>query len=411
MTGPFDVVVVGAGHAGVQVVATLEKLGFEGSIGVFGDEESYPYERPPLSKDYLKHGGDAPLLRTEAYWADKTVHLHLSSAVTAVDAENKFVTLASGETVAYGSLVWAAGASARHLPIPGGDAENVLSIRRLEDIDRLRRHTPIGNDVVIIGGGYIGLETAAVLKTLGHRVTIVEALDRVLARVTSPIVSEFYQDLHREHGVRVELGAGVAGITTQGDLATSVELASGESLPADVVIVGIGVSPNVDALAAAGAAVENGVLIDERGRTSLPNVYAVGDCASQVTPFFAVDGRIRLESVPNANSSARAAAADIMNAEPQPAPVPWFWSNQYDVKMQTAGLFTGYDEVVCRGDIHGRKFSILYLKEGRLIAADCVNSPADFAQAKNLVGSFARLDPAIAADPSRPLKTSALELA
>ena len=283
MNTRYDVVIVGAGHAGVQMVAALEKHKCNGTIGLLCDETVLPYERPPLSKDYLA-GGAAPLLRSETYWESTDVQLQLATRVTRVDPDLRQVQLSEGGTVSYGSLVWAAGADARRLPLPGADAENVIRIRRLDDINRLRRHTPPNSNVVIIGGGYIGLETAAVLNKLGHNVVVVEALDRVLARVTSPTVSRFYQDLHREHGVRVELDAGVTAMVTVDGLARSVELASGKSLPADVVIVGIGAIPNVEPLVAAGAVGGNGIAVDERCRTTLPDIYAIGDCALQRTP-------------------------------------------------------------------------------------------------------------------------------
>ncbi|WP_128375181.1 NAD(P)/FAD-dependent oxidoreductase [Streptomyces cavernae] len=408
MTTTYDVVVVGAGHAGVAVVSALAKAGFAGSVAVLGDEPVLPYERPPLSKEYLTDGGAAPLLRTEAFWSTDSVQLELGAQVTTVDPAAKLVHVADGRTFGYRKLVWATGADARALRVPGATADNLHSIRRLSDVDRLRRHLTARGRAVIIGGGYIGLETAAVLTGLGHQVTVVEAVDRVLARVTGPVVSRFYQQLHERHGVRIVLGETVAGIATRAGRAHGVHLGSGELLPADVVIVGVGAVPAVEVLQDAGAAGDGGLLVDDLCRTTLPDVHAIGDCALQVNRFSTSAAPVRLESVSNANHQAKVTAAHLVGAPPPVPAVPWFWSNQYDVKLQTAGLFAGHDEVVTRGEPDSGRFSVLYLARGRLLAADCVNVPADFAGARRVIGERERLDTELAADPGTPLKTAVL---
>ena len=405
MSRRFDVLIVGGGHGGAQAAIALRQRGFSGTLAIVGEEANLPYERPPLSKDYL--AGDKAferiMIRPAAFWAEREIAMLTGHRVAAVDPEAHQVTLSGGETINYGTLIWATGGHARRLTLSGHDLVGVHGVRTREDVDRMISELSTTTEVVVIGGGYIGLEAAAVLNKLGKHVTVLEALDRVLARVAGEPLSRFYEAEHRAHGVDVRLGCTVERIEEADGRATGVRLATGEVLRAQMVIVGIGIIPAVEPLIAAGASGSNGVAVDDQCRTSLPDVYAVGDCAAHSSAF--ADGAtIRLESVQNANDQATLVAKAI-TGEPQAyKAVPWFWSNQYDLKLQTVGLSTGHDEVVVRGDIANRCFSIVYLKHGRVIALDCVNSVKDYVQGRALVVAGAMLDPARLADTSMSLK-------
>ena len=400
----FDVLIVGAGHAGAQCAIALRQFKFEGSIALLGDEPELPYERPPLSKEYL--AGDKAwermLIRPAAFWDEREIVMLPGRRVISIDPDAHEVATDTGETFGYGTLVWATGGRPRMLPIPGGDLPGVQGVRTRADADAMKAATTTVRDVVVIGGGYIGLEAAAVLAKLGKKVTVLEALDRVLARVAGEPISRFYEAEHRAHGVDVRLGVAVETIEGEGHV-SGVWLADGKVIPAGLVIVGIGIVPNVEPLLAAGAAGDNGVAVDEHNRTSLPDIYAIGDCASHTNGF--CDGAtIRLESVQNANDQATTVAKSIIG---EPAPyhaVPWFWSNQYDLKLQTVGLSMGYDQIVVRGDPANRAFSVVYLKGSRVIALDCVNSVRDYVQGRALVVAGASPDPADLANTRLPLK-------
>nr|WP_295669036.1 FAD-dependent oxidoreductase [Sphingomonas sp.] len=404
----YDVVIVGAGHAGAQAAIALRQAKFAGSIAVIGDEPELPYERPPLSKDYL--AGEKPferlLIRPAAFWEERDVAMLLGQRVTAVDAAAHTVSV--GETaIGYGHLIWAGGGSPRRLTCSGHDYAGVHSVRTRADVDMLMTELATTKRVVVIGGGYIGLEAAAVLTKLGKHVTVLEAQDRVLARVAGEQLSRFYEGDHRAHGVAVRLGVMVSSIEGGGDRVTGVRLSDDEILPADMVIVGIGIIPEVAALIAGGAEGGNGVDVDRHCRTSLPHVFAVGDCALHANDF--ADGApIRLESVQNANDQATCvvkviAAGNTDDVAPYHA-VPWFWSNQYDLKLQTVGLSIGYDDTVLRGDPASRSFSLIYLRGGKVIALDCVNATRDYVQGKGLVVAGSSPDPARLADPEQVLK-------
>jgi 3-phenylpropionate/trans-cinnamate dioxygenase ferredoxin reductase subunit len=394
----FDVLIVGAGHGGAQAAIALRQNGFAGSIAIVGREREPPYERPPLSKEYL--AGDKPFerlhIRPPPFWVDKGVELLLGRAVVAVDPGARTVSLADGGAIGYGELVWAAGGDPRSLACPGGDLAGVHAVRTRADVDAIVAELGGVRRVAIIGGGYIGLEAAAVLGKLGKQVTVLEALPRVLARVAGEPLSRFYEAEHRAHGVEVRTGAGVVAIEG-GAHATGVRLADGSLIPAAMVIVGIGIVPAVAPLIAAGAAGGNGVDVDDHCRTSLPHIYAVGDCAAH-TNAFADGARIRLESVQNATDQATTAARAIAG-DPRPyAATPWFWSNQYDLKLQTVGLSLGHDATVVRGDPATRSFSVVYLRRGRVIALDCVNATRDYVQGRRLVEQKVHASPdAIAA--------------
>ncbi len=403
----FDVLIVGGGQAGAQAAISLRQGGFAGSVTIVGEEIDPPYERPPLSKDYLAGDktADRLALRPPSFWSERNVTLLPGQHVTAVDPEQHFVTTASGSTMGYGTLIWAAGGHARALPVPGGTLPGVHSIRSRADVDALTADLAATGDVVIVGGGYIGLEAAAVLSKAGKHVTILEAQDRVLARVAGEPVSRFYEAEHRAHGVDVRLGVGIEAF--EGDTHVTGVRTTGGTIPAGVVIVGIGLVPSVAALGLAGAVTHNGVEVDDLCRTSLPDVFAIGDCAHHANAFAAGAG-IRLESVQNAIDQAKVVAGVILGTPKPYHAVPWFWSNQYDLKLQTVGLSGGHDATVVRGDPASRSWSLVYLRDGRVIALDCINAARDFVQGKALVehdgGEGFAADSALLADATVPLK-------
>jgi len=407
-----DVLIVGAGQAGAQTAISLRQQGFTGSIVLLGEEPDAPYERPPLSKTYLAGETDAAslALRPAAFWADNHVQVLTGERVTAVDAETRQARCASGRVLHYGSLVWTAGGQARLLDCPGAELDGLHVVRTRVQVDALRAELEGVRRAVIIGGGYIGLETAAVLARMGREVTVVEAQERVLARVTSPAVSAFYEAEHRGHGVRIRTSCAVASLSSSGGRVQEVVLADGTRLPADLVVVGIGLVPEVGVLREAGARCGNGVEVDERCLTSLPHVYAAGDCASHVNRF-AAGARVRLESVQNANDQARVVAANIAGVPTDYHAVPWFWSHQYDLKLQTVGLSAGHDDSVVRGDPATRSFSVVYLRAGRVVALDCINAPRDFVLGKKLVAMGAEAARQDLADPKHDLAKIAARLA
>ena len=401
----YDILIVGAGHAGAQAAVALRQRGHAGSIALLGDEAELPYERPPLSKEYL--AGDKPferlLIRPPSFWTDRDVALLPGRTVVAVDPAGRAVTHLDGDRIGYGALVWATGGSPRRLACSGHDLRGVHGVRNRADVDRMIAELPGVTRVVVIGGGYIGLEAAAVLTKLGKAVTVLEAQDRVLARVAGEPLSRFFEGEHRARGVDLRTGVAVECIEARDGAACGVRLADGGVLPCEMVIVGIGIIPATDPLITAGAAGGNGVAVDALCRTSLPDIYAIGDCAAHVNAF--ADGAtIRLESVQNANDQANVVAKALTGTpEPYDA-VPWFWSNQYDLKLQTVGLSTGHDRIVLRGDPATRSFSVLYLKDGAVRALDCVNATRDYVQGRALVVGRRVLDPARLADASVPLK-------
>ena len=404
-TTPYDIVIIGTGHAGAQAAIALRQEGFDGTITMIGEEAYPPYERRPLSKEYLagEKAFERILIRPERFWEERAVTLRLAERIVAVDAEARCLTTQAGALVEYGTLIWAAGGHARRLSCDGHDLSGVHSVRNRADVDRLIAELPDVREVVVVGGGYIGLEAAAVLTKFGKAVTIVEAQDRVLARVAGEALSRFYEAEHRAHGVTIRLNESVACL--EGERAISgVRLADGSVLPAQMAIVGIGIIPSVEPLIAAGAEGDNGVTVDAQGRTSLPHVFAIGDCAAHANAF--ADGAvIRLESVQNAHDQATVAARTIIGKEVANHAVPWFWSNQYDLKLQTVGLSAGHDRAILRGDPAGRSFSVVYLRGGRVIALDCVNAMRDFVQGKALVADGAVVPDEALADQERPLKT------
>lgn len=401
----YDVVIVGAGHGGAQAAIALRQAKFEGSIAVIGDEPELPYERPPLSKEYLS--GDKPfhrlLIRPAAFWLERDVIMMLGLRVVKVDAEAHEVTLANGETIGYARLIWATGGTPRRLTCTGHDLIGVHTVRTRVDVDRLIGELPASRRVVVVGGGFIGLEAAAVLNKLGQQVTVVEALDRVLARVAGEPLSRFYEAEHRANGVELMLSAKVACIEERDGRVIGVRLENDTILSCEIVVVGIGIVPAVGPLLAAGARGSNGVEVDARCRTSLADIYAIGDCALH-SNIYANGAFIRIESVQNANDQASVVARDVIGDGTGYDTVPWFWSNQYDLRLQTIGLSIGHDALVVRGQPDERSFSLIYLRDGCVIALDCVNATKDFVQGRALVRDRMRLDVAQLRDPATPLK-------
>ncbi len=399
------VVIVGAGHGGAGCAIALRQGGYGGAIRVIGAEADLPYERPPLSKEYLS--GDKPferlLIRPPSFWAERDIAFVPSTRITRVDVDAHRIWSDQGEAFDYGTLVWATGGDARRLSCAGGDLAGVHSVRTRADVDAMMAELADVRRVAIIGGGYIGLEAAAVLAKLGREVVLIEALDRVLARVAGPVLSHFFEAEHRAHGVDVRLGVGVDCITGS-TRATGVRLVGGAEIAADMVIVGIGIVPAVEPLLAAGATGTNGVAVDGQCRTSLPDIFAIGDCALHINRY-AGGSAIRLESVQNATDQAGVAAKTILGLDVHYDATPWFWSNQYDLKLQTVGLSSGHDEAILRGDPATRSFSVVYRKQGRVVALDCVNAVKDYVQGRRLVADGAIVDATLLADPSVALKT------
>lgn len=400
----YDVLIVGGGHAGAQAAVALRQEKFTGSVAILGAEPHPPYERPPLSKEYLAgvKSFERILIRPETFWAERGVSLLLGETVVTVDPVARSVLTEAGRTIGYGELIWATGGEPRRLTCAGHDLAGIHTVRTRADVDRLLGEWDAVERIVVIGGGYIGLEASAALSKFGKSVTLVEAQDRVLARVAGEPLSRFYEAEHRAHGVTLMLGVGVSCIEG-GDRVTGVRLESGALLPADMVIVGIGIVPAVKPLVQAGAEAGNGVIVDARCRTSLPHIHAIGDCAAHANRY--ADGAvIRLESVQNANDQAVTAARDIVGRSVDYDAVPWFWSNQYDLKLQTIGLSAGFDAAVLRGDPAARSFSVVYLRQGRVIAIDAVNAVKDYVQGRALVQAGAVIPPELLADTARPLK-------
>lgn len=379
------IVVIGAGQAGAQAVQSLRLFGYDGAITLVGDEAALPYQRPPLSKAYMKGelAEDRLYFKPSAWYEDQKVETLLSQSVEGIDRAAREVHLQHGGKLPYDALIIATGSRPRALPVEGADLANVFDLRGLSDVEHIQPKMIPGTKLVIIGAGYIGLEAAAVARQLGLEVTVLEMADRVLARVTSPVISEFYESLHREHGVDIRTGARLDKLAGADGKVTHAVLADGETIEADMVLAGIGIVPNIELAADAGIACNNGIIVDEDARTNDPRVFAAGDCTVRPLAHYARTGR--LESVHNAIEQGKLAAAAIMGKPRPNIDCPWFWSDQYDVKLQIAGLSMGHDEVVVRGDQSAGKFAAFYLKNGRLIAVDAVNSPPEFIASKKLI--------------------------
>lgn len=394
-----DVVVVGGGQAAASLVAKLRSKGFEGTITLIGEEPVPPYQRPPLSKAYLlgEMEEERLYLRPATYYAENAIDLHMGEKVIAVDRDNKEV-MAGGRAVKYDELVLCTGSVPRRLPAGiGGALDGVYVVRTLADVDAMCPSCVSGKRVLVVGGGYIGLEAAAVCAKLGLTVTLVEAADRILQRVAAPETSAWFRDLHRARGVDLREGTGLVRLLGEGHV-TGAELADGTTLDVDMVIVGVGIAPATELAEGCGLEVLNGIAVDSHGRTSDPSVWAAGDCAS----FPHGAGRIRLESVGNAIDMGELVAENIMGAGRSYVPKPWFWSDQYDVKLQIAGLNTGYDRIVVRRD--GEALSHWYYEGDTLLAVDAMNDSRAYMVGKRLIEGGRTPDPEAVADPETQLK-------
>lgn len=396
----MHVVIIGAGQAGAALAAKLRGLGHAGPITVIGEEAAPPYQRPPLSKAYLmgQMAAERLWLRAPEFWADQRVELRLGTPVTAMDTLAKTVTVGA-EVIAYDALALTTGSTPRRLPgAMGGDLAGVYTVRGLADVDVMRAEFRPGRRVVIVGGGYIGLEAAAVAAKLGLDVTVLEMAPRILQRVAAPETSDYFRALHAAHGVRLLESTGLERLLGM-DRVTGARLSDGHEIAADFVIVGVGVTPNTALAEAAGITIDNGIATDACGRTSAPDVWAAGDCAS--FPWGA--GRLRLESVGNAIDQAEVVAANILGANAPYQAAPWFWSDQYDCKLQIAGLNTGYDHIVTRPG-EGGAVSFWYYQGLRLLALDAMNDPRAYMVGKRLIEAGKSPDPVLVADPATDLK-------
>lgn len=401
----YDMLIVGGGHGGAQAAIALRQNQFGGSIAIVTDENDLPYERPPLSKEYFSgdKSFDRIMIRPAAFWQERGIDILLNHRVEAVDSAAKTVTIEGQAAIAYGQMIWATGGRPRRLSCPGSDLDGVHVVRNKSDVDAMLAVLEQISDVVIIGGGYIGLEAAAVLRKLGKNVTLLEAQERVLERVAGAPLSQFYEAEHCSRGVDLRVGVSVESLAGENGHVSGVILSGGEIVPAQMVIVGIGIIPAVAPLIHAGAAGENGVDVDAYCRTSLPDIFAIGDCAAYANGY--AGGKImRVESVQNANDMASAAAKIITGNDAAFHAVPWFWSNQYDLRLQTVGLSVGYDQTILRGDPAQRSFSVIYLRGGRVIALDCVNATKDYVQGRKLVEQGAIIAFERLADASVALK-------
>lgn len=401
------VIIVGAGQAGLQAAESLRSGGFDGGIVLLGSEPHLPYHRPPLSKGLLlgQMTAEQVSIRQSAALDKKRLDVRLGVTVAGIDPAARQVVLADGGRLGYQALILATGARPRTLPVPGGDARGVHCLRTLDDALAIGAVLGPDSRVVVVGGGFIGLEMAAVARGLGAAVTVIEAADRLMARVVAPPVSAYFHALHTRHGCALHLNSSVAALETVEGAVSGVRCGDGTVHPADLVVLGIGVVPETGLAEAAGLAPAGGILVDACGRTAYSDIYAIGDCAAQRSP----DGSIRrLESVQNAVESAKACAAAILGREAPFVAAPWFWSDQYDAKLQMVGLSAGFDSVVTRGDASAGAVAWFYFRDGRLIAVDSVNRPADHMAGRKLLAGPNTLTPAQSADEGFALK-SALE--
>jgi len=397
-------IIIGASHAGTTLALQLRREGWTGPITLVGSETELPYHRPPLSKEYLAGDKelDAMRLRPLKLYADNNIDLRLGAAVQSLDTGAQCIRLAGGENLNYDKLALCTGGHARRLN-PAPDADSVYYIRTAADVEPLRARLQPGLSVAVIGGGYIGLEAAAVMAQKGLQVTVIEIEPSPLARVAGQELADFIQALHEARGVRIICGQRARDISRQGEK-TQIQLGNGEALSVDLLVVGIGIEPNTELAAAAGLELSGGILVNQFTQTSVDNIFAAGDCCAFFSQLY--ERPIRLESVQNANDQARAAAANINGRALAYDPVPWFWSDQYDIKLQMAGLSNDHDEVVVRGDpgvtdaSRAGGFVFFYLKAGRLVAADCINRPKEFMASKQLIQARAHPDAAALADQS-----------
>ena len=395
------VVIIGAGQASAVAAATLRKEKYTGTIKILGDESQPAYDRPPLSKYYLAGEMELPklLIRPEEFYADNDIDLHTNTRVVSIDADAKQVVTAADEVFDYDKLVIATGSRARRLNLPGSDLEGIFYLRTLDDVDLIRQAMGSGKRLCVIGGGYVGLEVAAVASVAGLDVTVIETQDRILQRVTTPEMSDYYHNLHVERGVNIMLNKAVTGFEGTGSV--SKVLCGDDSMDADLVIIGVGIVPNIEIAENAGIDCDNGILVDDHGQTSNPDIYAAGDCTNH--PNRLLGRRLRLESVPNAIEQARVACINLLGGDLEYASIPWFWSDQYELKLQMVGFSSDGEESVVRGDKSTNSFAVFHLKDGCVVAVDAVNSSKAFMLGKRLYGKS--VDAALLADESIELKS------
>ena len=401
---PAGAVIVGTGQAGFQTAASLRSEGYQEPVTLIGEEPHIPYQRPPLSKGFPLGTQDLESieLRPSKFYQDHDIYLMPGERVIAIDRTARFVNLAAGSRVPYDKLVLAVGARNRLLPIKGAELEGVLYLRSLDEALVLKERLNTAQQIVVIGGGFVGLELAAVACSLGKSVTVLEALPRLMSRVVAPIISEFYRELHSNKGVKIFCGAYVSEIAGSGGAVHEVVLSDGRIFPADLVLVGIGVVPNIELARDAGLRISNGITVDENLQTDDQNIFAIGDCAEHPCVF--AGARIRLESVQNAADQAQSVAVAIAGRRDSYRALPWFWTDQFDIKLQMAGISQGHDQIVTRGNLEGRKLSVFYFRENRLVAIDSINRPLDHMIGRKLLAAAVPLTPEQAADESVDLK-------
>ena len=397
-------IIAGASHAASMLAPTLRQQGWQGRILVVGAEASIPYHRPPLSKDYLagEKTLDEILIRPAKVYEKSEVEFILNTSVESIDRDNRTVRLSTNETLSYDKLALTVGSKVRKVNLPGVDLNGVFYLRDLRDVECITPYINPGANAVIVGGGYIGLETAAVLNKKGMNVTVLEMMERVLQRVTAPAISKFYTRVHGEEGVSIRCGVGVTGFKGNGRVA-KVQCNDGSEFAADLVIIGVGILPNTELAEAAGLKIDNGIVVNDRAQTSDPDIFAAGDCTYHHNPIY--DRWVRLESVQNATDQSRVIAGAACGKETSYNSVPWFWSDQYDLMLQIAGLSQGYDEIISRGDPeNSRSFAAFYLKAGRVIAVDAINKPQEFMFSKKLIPMQKTVDKIRLADADTPIK-------
>ena len=395
------IIILGAGHAGGQAAASLRQEGCREEILILGEEPHTPYQRPPLSKQYLagEHGLERVHLRPRKFYEERGIQVRTSARAEAIDRDAQAVVASGGEALPYSKLLLATGSRPRRLMVPGSDLPGIHCLRSIDDADAIRAEMAPGRKLAVVGGGYIGLEVAAVCIEAGLQVRVIEMESRILQRVAAASLSEFYHRLHASRGVSLHTGLKVSGFAGEGRVRQV--LCGEQAFDADLVIIGIGILPNVELAAEAGLACDNGIVVDDRCRTADPNIYAAGDCTNHPNPV--LNRRLRLESVPNAMEQARVAAANICGGDRQHASAPWFWSDQYELKLQMLGFSADGDVEVMRGDPAENRFAIFHLKDGAVAAADAVNSPREFMLCKQLLGR--KVDAAALADPATDLKS------
>lgn len=400
------IVVIGGGHAAGQLLVSLRKDGFAGPLTLVSDEPFQPYQRPALSKDYLagKLEAERLMFRPASFYEAQNIDMRLGVAATRIDRSGKTVHLDDGNTLAWSGLALTTGTRVREINAPGADLPGVHYLRSIADVDAIRAEMEAVKTIVVIGGGFIGLEVAAVARAAKKQVTVLEMQDRVMPRVVSPTVSEFYQRFHKRRGVNIVTGARVASLADHAGRVGAVVCQDSSEYPAELVIVGIGVLPNVELAEACGLACANGIVVDEMARTSDPAIVAAGDVTNHFNPL--LRRRLRLESVQNAVDQAKTAAATLQGREQPYAQVPWFWSDQFDLKMQMTGISDGYDVEVVRGNLKENAFSVFYFREGRLVAVDSINRPADHVTSRRLLQKGNTLSREQAADPDFDLKAA-----